>query len=959
MKKLLCVFVCFCCFSTIMMGQQSFSLEMTDIIQNFSESNYAITVELTQKFLEKNPPAVYTENALQILAESYWHLKEYEKSLNFYSRLENNKKNDYYKAMALYYLQRPTEFYSTATSALGILAEDAQWVLYLNLSHALINSYIHEKKFEDAMLFCREYFRKYKNLTLEQQEKNNETLKTIILVYAEILTKTDNYANLVAFYEKNKTYFSQDYFLCDDYAFLLFSVASAYKKTAQPTSAVEVFTKVIESQSEEFSLRALEEAYEITDSKEKLLLIAEEALNTQQKVLAKFFLQTALDAFKQKNWVVANKFLDKTLEKNEKEFSESAFLCKEQLRLLENDFSSTASVIDSLENALASLEFYTEDYYYVLSQLYLIENDDEKFAQTLEKITKESYLPFVYYGKGLLAYKQGMFENAISFLSNDYCKNFVEAEVLLAMAFSHVGKHEDATLLFEKNIEKSITKLNFSKHLLLQKNYEKAKNFFADIHSRNSETLYLKAVTALALGNWEESKQNFKSYFALNDFSKEAGYHTYAKFYYAYALYRLTEYEEAFACFKEFSEKISNVSLVWKSYDYMTKSALQLYSLSGAQNWQQKGLFWAQHTFEKSLTEEQKIASLTQFVGMSIDAKNFDVALSVLEKPSQETSFLGMIALFQKAEVFLKQKNLEAVDDSLALIVQRFAQEQLAEDASYKRGEIFYHSKQWDKALERFSNYRSRYGNGKYYDSALYFSGQCLVELHQQTRGIMMFKDLVQHSGDSPHVFSALCKLVTLYQENEEYDQAIKTAEKLLAQFGDQAKRVGIEYQIEEILLLQKGESKEIARNFRLYRQHGELASAKGRSYGLLLAKAQMESASGKKDAEELLIKLIGVLQNAYKGEESVIAEASFLYGKILRDDLLYTEASDVFLKSAQLYSKIDTEKAAESMYRAVESLHTMGNPYDAQAVLNVMTATYKKSAWTEQAQLLLQRRGN
>lgn len=99
--------------------------------------------------------------------------------------------------------------------------------------------------------------------------------------------------------------------------------------------------------------------------------------------------------------------------------------------------------------------------------------------------------------------------------------------------------------------------------------------------------------------------------------------------------------------------------------------------------------------------------------------------------------------LYDAAYLDLARKNYNLALSGFQEYLKRFPQSELADNAQYWIGEIFYANKNFNRALEEFLKVESNYPKGRKVPAALLKAGYCLEELQSADRAKILYQKIV------------------------------------------------------------------------------------------------------------------------------------------------------------------------------------------------------------------------
>ncbi|MDR1748687.1 MAG: tetratricopeptide repeat protein [Spirochaetaceae bacterium] len=476
--------------------------------------------------------------------------------------------------------------------------------------------------------------------------------------------------------------------------------------------------------------------------------------------------------------------------------------------------------------------------------------------------------------------------------------------------------------------------------------------------------LYSGGLAAVSLGHWADAESRLSAY--KNTFLTEYLYPSEAKpkggvdpewtpfalYYLAYSQYRGGEYRKAFDTFALFLNG-------WPShrfaYDAAVMGAVSALQSGGAASWLARASANADLAIRFAHTVEQREQAVIFAAGIYSDRQMYAEGIQLLEPLAASGDRAGsgdeagqniQRAALLLGDLYARQGDTANAEKQWAGIAERFPGSAAAEEAQYRRGELYYGQKNWPLAADRFMAYRRIYPAGRFADASLYFGGESLVNAGNTDSAILQWETLARSFPQSAYRFAALEGLKDAYREKGEYAAALSAAEALLDGYGEQA---GVAGEAEELKLLVSGYGERIAVQLAEFNRAGKTAAPEGRRAAVALAELYAASPE-KRDAAVPLLQ--DVLR--YPEDTAAAAPAALLLGTIYRETGAYRDAAAVLLDAAGYYAGFDGEKAARSLYGAVDAYNSLGAYSNARSVLETMRLNWPDSVWTAQAALLL-----
>ena len=213
--------------------------------------------------------------------------------------------------------------------------------------------------------------------------------------------------------------------------------------------------------------------------------------------------------------------------------------------------------------------------------------------------------------------------------------------------------------------------------------------------------------------------------------------------------------------------------------------------------------------------------------------------------------------------------------------------------------------------------------------------------------------EIVEKSENSSYKYDSEKKLIEIYRSQKKYAQALKIADKMLLEYGNQAEKDGVSSLKRELQALNSGADKEIFEKEQEYESAGGSKTKNGRKIGTELAKIYFEKPQQKK-AENLARELFEIQKN--NGDEIELAgKNAVLLADILRSQNKNAESANMFLAAAEFGRKCGNSEIAErSLYGAAEAFDAAGKKADALSTARTLINLYPKSQYAADVQRIV-----
>ncbi len=513
---------------------------------------------------------------------------------------------------------------------------------------------------------------------------------------------------------------------------------------------------------------------------------------------------------------------------------------------------------------------------------------------------------------------------------------YKEVVLLHAQSLFLTGQIEKAVYLFEHNFPHSTETV---KALFLSGAWETAAAI-----AIQSEDNYLKGLSYFFLGNWDLAYEAFSNL----EENAESKYDEWSGYYMSLALYYNGEYSKSLELLSSFLLKAPYHSKAWDAQLISAFCLLQTGQSSRA-------LEHSLVAVRIARTIEQRQTAAVFAAGLYIDKKEYTQANALLLEFSTSNSPSSIVPRLLLAQTYSATGNTRQADYELKRIISQFPNEELAREASYKRGEIFFENGEYREAEQLFRSFNDTYSNGIYSDIALFFEAESRKQQDDFYGAILLHSDLINRYSDSSYRFSSMRELVELHSVIGEYGTALEYVELAQNEYPDDFRSSNLSIKRDELTILTSGIDVEIAKTYIEWQRAGENKTSEGRIHGYELALLYLQNVGEQEKALEILREIQGALE-IISGEYMLHANVLQTLGNIYRENATCIDAARYYLQEAEMLTKIanNQENAARALYRAVEAFECAGRIGDANAVYDEMEKNYKNSVWYDRASTLL-----
>ncbi|MCQ2587971.1 MAG: tetratricopeptide repeat protein [Treponema sp.] len=754
-----------------------------------------------------------------------------------------------------------------------------------------------------------------------------------------------NYKKTIELYEMLKpSDFSEEVF-----SFINFYAAEAYSENGNYLEGYNLYCSLIENKNQNLAVASLKKAYVISHDRQlnvdtneisKRITENEESFSP---IISDFWSRLGIDAYNSKDYKKARECFN-FAQRSKTSDTEIIIQIYEIAMELDEGMSvsnakRSSEILKQMEPKVleSKIDKLADTYYSVLITCSAIIDDWNTVQSSYEKIVYHTD-DTLYYGAASY-YKQGNYAEAEGIIKN--CKTS-KGKALYANILGRLGRNEEASKIYVAlNASQELSskdRLEFAKVLYNQKKFDAAYKHAKTANQPLSS--YICGLCSVRLGNWSDAMTLLDSY--LNKYANKYGYTDEAYFYRSLAEYKNGDYVKAYKDFEYFGTLSSpNISFTRRAYSYAAKSAVMQGDFT-------KAAVQAEKLRKLSFTQKDKEEAVIFCAEIYTDSGDYAKAISTLEPYTLGQSDFALKVSFLISEIYEKTGNYQKTDELYEKIFKDFPKSKEAEEALYRRGELYLNRKDYVTAENRFSEYINNYGRGAFADAAYYYSADCNLQLKQYNKSVMLNKTLLARFPSSSFTYGALKNLLIAYYEEEKYGEALNIANQIVKQFPAQAVSDGINKREVELEKIVGGTDRHIVEKVTEYEKNGGSSTEKGRSAGSELV--QLYAVYGSRtDAFNLAMELIPLQKG--KGENFDRGENCYFVASYYKENNDAKSAAQMYLKAAEYYrsSGIDkNSKAAAALYAAVDCFVSESMGGDARQTADLLIKLYPS---TRQAQ--------
>lgn len=443
------------------------------------------------------------------------------------------------------------------------------------------------------------------------------------------------------------------------------------------------------------------------------------------------------------------------------------------------------------------------------------------------------------------------------------------------------------------------------------------------------------------------------AYLGLNEYEMAEKYlgtdSVFALFYTAYCQYAQGKISESYENFSKVTKNYPAHKLGIESHIYGAKCLILLKDYDNAIK---EGKF----AINKSVSISQKVEAALLIATLYQDMNKQEAAIEVLKPLASSYSLDAVSVKFKLAEIYAYIGDVKASDSILNDIQSSFAGTEYAEAAAFRRGQIFFENQDYFYAKQYFTECANNYPKGKFFEEATYYSAYSSEKLGKIDEAILLYLKITSFYKDSIYAFNSHERLAFLFFENKEYERALNSIKYIQETFPMESAFSSVNNLQAQIEFLLAGEKEDVVELLQLWNKQKKASTLEGMKTGLSLAKAYFTSTEDSPKAVAILEEILSnISENTTSYEKALVgAEGNTLLALYNCMNTKYIEGSELYLKAASFYMGIDTEKAAESMYKAALALSNAKKYQDVRLVYNKMKTLYPLSTWTEKTLWIL-----
>ena len=590
-----------------------------------------------------------------------------------------------------------------------------------------------------------------------------------------------------------------------------------------------------------------------------------------------------------------------------------------QRKLIQMEKGILSSNIKDVSDVYYQILVYTNsilgDYPKVHSYYGKIKNPDEQstYLEALAYVKSKNYNS----AENLLT--QYLFKNN----SREFSET--DTNLLYASVLARQKKYKNAVDIYSK-LEgqkklQSDSRIEYAKVLFLQGEYSQAQKI-SDL-AKNPLSDYLSGLCCVNEAQWKKAGEYLNNY--IQKQQKSAPYYEEARYYNAYALYKAGEYKKAYNLISVYAEETTQLDLGRKAHELAAKSAVLCGDFNSAAT-------QAEKLIQVCFNEEEKQEAIIFCAEIYSDSGNYQKALNTLKPYTNEKSDFALRCWSKSALLYEKLNNYVQADAIYEKIERDYSSKPEAEEACFRRGELYYSQKNYGKAAEKFAGYISKYSNGKFLENAYYFCGESYLRSGDDQRCILQTKKMLSKYPNGTFYYGGNKNLLQAYYNAGNYAEAQRIAEFLMNNYQAQALADGVQDQLSVLRKINGGTRRDIAEKRTEFENAGGYSTKQGRLIGFELFKLYNDSGM-----DESAATMARELNNAKDSRD--------------KDELYYMGEINVYLrnylKAAEYYrssGKDNQNKAAAALYSAIDDFIQNGKIGDARETAKTLKSLYPES---------------
>ncbi len=948
----------------------------SQMMSAYSDGFYPGVVRFAEEILLQKSNSPVEVKAFLLKAESLLKMGRSQEALEFLlSDQAIVKKNEESQAECFYWTGRAYFELNKNEDALSDFYNSAEILKKILQTQNEQKTVQNEKLYADSLFYAGKVLRRLENF------ESASGYFEYVIQNGNIFSVNDFEDAAVNFFEcavlsgqftKCEEYYSQikDFEFTNDGKYrILLSYAQALEGLKKYSQAYDIYVEIVSFGPDSLCAIAMQRAYLISSEnpsfvKVKAESIIEKASALKEKnpgLISEFWTRLAIDEFNSKNYEKALLYFNNAKENSSIPLKQLALIYSTEIKFLTSKKTQKQAALDSLsllENGWNECEFAPDEFFYADAMV-----ARARYSAICEDWNKslEYASPQILYEKSPAVKKMAVYWTSLALYSTGKYKDCLQVMeknpyqdddflILKAKALAKSGNSSAADLIFYELSQKG--SLNNDGRLDYIRTLLNAGHLYSTVEQANvasgAEASYMKGLAFFNRREWKNAENAFLSALAQkNDKTVlEENYANLSYFYLGYCQYQLEKYESAFKNFSVFVKSESGSSVKWLAFVTASRCAVQISKKADA-------IDCAQSALKIAKTDDEVHESVLLLSGIYTDFGDFDQALEVLKPYSVKADEFAGECLYLSAQIYVQKKDFTKADSCYKTLSEQNSSPALAQEALFRRGELFYTNERYSNAIPLFESYMKNYSDGKFFDAAMYLEADSLLKSGKTETASLYFMQIIQKQSDSTYKYAAQKNMVEIFRENGEYSSALQMAQKMIAEYGSQAESDGIPAMTRELKALASGADEEILEKEIQYENSGFEKTAEGRITGTALVKLYAKTANFEK-GEKLALQLLKIQEKNDAEVEGAFENSQFL-ASLYRNQNKKEESAQMFLKAAQYARKCGkNEEAARCLYGAAESFDAAKKSGDAKSTVELLQKLYPQSTYAADSKKLL-----
>jgi len=783
------------------------------------------------------------------------------------------------------------------------------------------------------------------------------------VLYSHILLKEKKYQDLIEF--QNRI----------DYRNLpgewkeraLLYRAEAYWNLKDIGRSEEIYEQLIDAYPAA-AVTALQRLYIIAQQRqdlkrmEHLIAQAERTFSKDPDILMEFWLQIGIETFNRGELDLSSYFLQKIWNlRSSGKVDEAVPIYLAEISIRKGDLITAKRILE-IYRAIYGQE--SEDVLLHLGAVYLMRDRfleaAESFARAVGQFPDSQKTEEARYLLAYSQYRLGAFNDALdncNLLLQGAHRTPYHAQVmrLKVLVLQKMGRLDDSLRTLEEYIalypDDWSARIDLVKLLFSAKRYQEvvdtAGRFLVGVGREDIESFllltYLTGLSQIALKQYEDGLSSLTTVVEEQNVpEKLKQILPYAQYYRGWAAYRLNDFKKSADIFSGFLRSYRVHEL---SPQALFMNAWCLYTLGDFEKAEQ--LFGrledARDPYIQTRAQFLRAKSLENLKKGPQAARLFQEIFT-----TEPGSPFADDALFEYAGIMGNMGNIDESAEGYLRLYNSYSQGGLAEEALYKRGEIYFQNNQFEKAKAAFNQYLQEYPGGKLVDAALYWEALSASKIGEKRAAALLWERLISTMKESPFRPDALVKAAEVYEALGEYQRALSFLDDLLSGYPKYAEEVDARLAADRIRYLLYGLSeREAELTARISRSRGA-ETREGRKAMVELSRLYIVEKQQK--LERAFQMLSQVLE---KKDPSIEPEAQFLLGEYYYTKKEYETAGKEFFK-ASLVGSQNGDFLAYTIYRAAQSMKQAGKTREVAELVKRLEENFPESEWSREGKKLL-----